>query len=310
MKQFGLIGTAGYVAPRHLKAIKDSGHNLMASMDLSDSVGIIDRYFPRAEFFTDFPAFAEYLHWQKSQGKGMDYLSLCTPNHTHFDQIKFGMEQGAAVICEKPIVVEMDQLEILREVESKTGKKVYTILQLRLLESLQTLKAKIQKDQAGPYDVVLSYITPRGKWYHESWKGKVNLSGGIITNIGIHLFDLMIWLFGEVKEVQIMQRNKKRASGYIILENAKVKWYLSIDKNDLPQQAGTASSYRSIDINGQSLEFSQGFENLHTKSYEMILNGQGFDIDAAYPSIQLVNQLRTDELSNNSEKAHPLCQIR
>lgn len=300
MKNFVLLGTAGYVAPRHLKAIKETGNNLIASYDISDSVGIIDRYFPASEFFTEKNKFLQYLKEFKNSGNNIDYFSICTPNHLHEDQIKMALNFGADVICEKPIVINPKSLSSIKEMQDQTGKKVFTILQLRLLEQLVFLKKSITQSQDRIHHVDLKYITPRGNWYLKSWKGDASKSGGIITNIGIHLFDLLIWLFGSPQHYEISEYSDYKAKGILQLEHAKVNWFLSIDRKDLKGLTDTGQSYRSIKIDHDELEFSKGFENLHTLSYQKIIEGEGFDIDQATQSIDLVYALRSTFVNKNS----------
>lgn len=301
MKNFALIGTAGYVAPRHLKAIKETGNNLIASLDKSDSVGIIDSYFTGSEFFTDFKSFDDFIQSQKTS-KSFDYLSVCTPNHIHHENIIYGLKQGANVICEKPLVINPEELKKIKATEDQTGKRVYTILQLRLLDQIKTLKKEIEKASNNDHEVEMTYITRRGNWYHSSWKGDESKSGGIITNIGIHLFDLILWLFGDCKHKEMHVYENTKAAGYLELEKAKVKWFLSIDENDLPHNGKT--SHRSIKINDKELEFSLGFEDLHTKSYQAILDGNGFGIETAFKSIDLVYALRNNPTNPNSKNVH------
>lgn len=289
MKRFAIIGVAGYVAPRHLKAIKETGNILVAAMDKSDSVGILDQYFPEAAFFTEFERFERYLAKLKNEGQGIDYFVVCTPNYLHDSHVRFGLRLGADVICEKPLVLNPHNIPALEEEEKNTGKKVFTILQLRHQPVLQALKERISSSDQ-KHKVQLKYITPRGQWYHYSWKGDVSKSGGLATNIGIHLFDLLIWLFGDVLTYTLIQHTDIKMSGTLKLENAEVKWMLSIDKNDLPDN--TLNSYRLLEIDGEKIEFDNGFRELHTKSYEEILEGRGYSIDTVKKSIDTVSRLR------------------
>lgn len=296
MKRFALLGAAGYIAPRHMKAIKDSGNDLVAAMDKFDSVGIIDSYFPKASFFTEFERFDRHIDKIRRKGEGIDYLSICTPNYLHDAHIRFGLKNGADVICEKPLVLNPWNAEALMELEKETGKKVFTILQLRHHESIIKLKEKIKNGPADKiYDVDLSYYTSRGKWYHYSWKGEDSKSGGIATNIGIHFFDMLCWVFGPLKSFEVIKNEADHAIGKLQLEKANVNWTLSINYNLLPakvKQEGKRT-YRSITIEGKELEFSSGFTELHTTSYKEILDGRGYGIEDALSSIKLAQSIRT-----------------
>lgn len=289
MKRFAIIGVAGYVAPRHLKAIRDTGNILVAAMDKSDSVGVLDQYFPDAAFFTEFERFERYLAKLKNEGQGIDYLVVCTPNYLHDSHVRFGLRLGADVICEKPLVLNPHNVAAIEEEEKLTGKKVFTILQLRLQPVLIQLKKELEQ-QKGHHQVHLDYITPRGKWYQYSWKGDTSKSGGLATNIGIHLFDLLIWLFGDVKNIDLKQKDSDRMSGVLELENASVHWNLSINMDDLKDKA--QKSYRLLEVDGQKIEFDNGFHELHTKSYEEILQGNGFSVKDVKPSIEVVSTFR------------------
>jgi len=295
MKNFTLIGAAGYIAPRHMKAIKDTGNKLIAALDKHDSVGILDSYFPEADFFTEFERFDRHLEKQKRKGVKIDYVSVCSPNYLHDSHIRFGLRIGADVICEKPIVLNPWNIDALAEIEKETGNRIFTILQLRLHPAIIALKEKIA---AGPknkkYQVELDYITSRGHWYYASWKGDIEKSGGIATNIGVHFFDMLMWIFGDTKEVVVIQHSKDTATGILELENASVKWNLSIDPKNLPaeiQEAGKRT-YRTLKINGEAFEFSDGFTELHTKSYENILAGKGFPLMETRKAIELVHEIR------------------
>lgn len=290
---FALIGAAGYVAPRHLRAIKDNEQNLAAIMDNKDSVGIIDSYFPEAAFFTEFERFDR--HCEKLRRKGekdrVHYVSICSPNYLHDAHIRFALRADANAICEKPLVLNPWNADALVSLEKETGKKVFTILQLRLHPAIIALKKKIEslpKDKK--HDLVLTYITPRGKWYHYSWKGEIVKSGGIATNIGIHFFDMLMWIFGKSNKNLLHLYSADKASGFMELENANVQWYLSIDSNDLPDK--TQKTYRSITMNGEEIEFSEGFTDLHTLSYKEILAGNGFGVDEARPSLEAAYEIR------------------
>ncbi len=295
MKNFALIGAAGFIAPRHLKAIKDTGNVLVAAMDKFDSVGIIDSYFPHADFFTEFERFDRHIDKVRRQGKKIDYVSICSPNYLHDSHIRFGLRQQADVICEKPLVLNPWNVDALADIEKETGKKIYTILQLRLHPAIIKLREKIMStDREVRAEVELTYITSRGKWYHHSWKGEESKSGGIVTNIGIHFFDMLVWVFGPVGEMKIEKYEADHASGYLELSNARVKWFLSINEDHLPESVKQAGkrTYRSLKMDGTEIEFSDGFTDLHTTSYQHILSGKGFGLADAKPSIDLVHKMR------------------
>jgi UDP-N-acetyl-2-amino-2-deoxyglucuronate dehydrogenase len=295
MKNFALIGAAGYVAPRHMKAIKHTGNNLVAALDKHDNVGILDSYFPNADFFTEFERFDRHLDKLKRRGQNVDYISICSPNYLHDSHIRFALKHGADAICEKPLVLNPWNVDALDEFEKETGRKIYTILQLRLHRAIIGLRERILK---GPndkrYEVDLRYITSRGNWYHISWKGEESKSGGIATNIGIHFFDMLIWIFGTVKKNHVMLLEKDRAEGYLELANANVKWFLSINHDDIPddQKKLGKRTFRSLKIENEELEFSEGFTDLHTLSYEHILSGRGFGIEDTRPAIEVVYDIR------------------
>jgi UDP-N-acetyl-2-amino-2-deoxyglucuronate dehydrogenase len=295
MNNFALIGAAGFIAPRHLKAIKDTKNRLIAALDKFDSVGIIDSFFPEADFFTEFERFDRHLEKMKRSGVNVDYVSICTPNYLHDSHIRFGLRIGADVICEKPLVLNPWNVDALHDIEKETGKKVYNILQLRLHPSIIALKNRIDQDKSGKvYDVDLTYLTSRGHWYYTSWKGDVSKSGGIATNIGIHFFDMLCWIFGGVKKNIVHVHTHDRAAGFLELEKARVRWFLSINFDTLPETAITAGkrTYRSLMMNNEEIEFSDGFTELHTKSYEGVLNGQGFGLSEAKSSIELAHEIR------------------
>ena len=295
MKTFALIGIAGFIAPRHLRAIKETGNSLVAAMDKVDSVGIIDNYFPAADFFVEYERFDRHIDKLSRAGHPIDYLSVCSPNYLHDSHIRFGLRNGAEVICEKPVVLNPWNVEALDQLQKETGKHVYNIFQLRLHPDLLNLKERILNDPSEMFDVDLTYITSRGNWYYTSWKGDISKSGGIATNIGIHFFDILIWLFGKVSKNIVHLHAHDMAAGFLELEKARIRWFLSINKNTLPlsvQQKGE-SAYRSIQINGEEVEISNGFSDLHTKSYEAILSGNGFSLMEALPSIDLVHNIRS-----------------
>jgi UDP-N-acetyl-2-amino-2-deoxyglucuronate dehydrogenase len=295
MKNFALIGAGGYIAPRHMKAIKDTGNNLIAALDKHDSVGILDSYFPEAEFFVEFERFDRHIEKLRRLGTHSDYVAVCSPNYLHDAHIRFGLRIGADVICEKPLVLNPWNIDGLTEIEKETGNKISTILQLRLHPAIIALREKVQKNSSGKkYEIDLRYITSRGNWYHISWKGDPQKSGGIATNIGIHFFDMLIWIFGDVKINEVHQHTPETASGKLELERANVNWFLSIDAKTLPdsvKQAGKRT-FRSLTIDNEAFEFSEGFTELHTRSYEEILKGNGFPIEEARKSIELVHAIR------------------
>ena len=312
MKNFVLIGAAGYIAPRHMKAIKDTGNNLLAAVDPNDSVGIIDSYFPEAHFFVEFERFDRHVDKLRRKGVKIDYASICSPNYLHDAHIRWALRSGINAICEKPLVLNPWNLDGLEEIEKETGKKVYNVLQLRVHPSIIALKERIEKEfkeRKQKYNVDLTYITSRGRWYFISWKGDITKSGGVATNIGIHFFDMLIWIFGEVKHHEVHYSEPlKKMSGYIELEKANVRWFLSVDYNDLPEHIKQKSqrTYRSITFDGEEIEFSGGFTDLHTVVYEDILKGGGFGIKDARPSIELVYQIRNMKPTGFNEHSHPL----
>lgn len=295
MKNFALIGAGGYIAPRHLKAIKDTRNTLLAAFDPNDSVGIMDSYFPEASFYTEFERFDRSIDKLRRNGKAIDYVSICSPNYLHDAHIRFGLRNNANVICEKPLVLNYWNVDSLIENEKESEGNVYTILQLRLHPTIIELRNKIMnapKDKV--FDVELTYITSRGNWYYTSWKGDVNKSGGIATNIGIHFFDMLIWIFGDVKKNIVHISSHDRAAGYIEFERARVKWFLSINANTLPiniREAGK-TTYRTFTLDGEPVEFSDGFTDLHTISYSNILSGNGFRLFEARPAIALAHEIR------------------
>ncbi len=294
-KRFALIGAAGYIAPRHMKAIKDTGHELVAAMDPFDSVGIIDSYFPEADFFTEFERFDRHLDKLRRAGKGVDYVSICSPNYLHDSHIRFGLRQGASVICEKPLVLNPWNVDALLDIEKEYPGKVYNILQLRLHPSIIALKEKVEKEnRKDKYEVDLTYLTSRGQWYHHSWKGVLDKSGGIATNIGVHFFDMLSFVFGPLVKNEVKRHEADTASGYLEYEKAKVNWFLSINAENLPMSAKDQGmrTYRSITVEGEEIEFSGGFTDLHTRSYEEILKGNGFGLDAARTAIETVQIIR------------------
>ncbi len=312
MKNFALIGAAGYVAPRHMRAIKDTGNCLVAALDPNDSVGIIDSYFPEADFFVEFERFDRHIEKLRRQGTPLHYVSVCSPNYLHDAHIRFGLRVGADVICEKPLVLNPWNVEALQELEREYGRKVYTILQLRHHPSLLALKAELDSNSVGEkHEVDLAYITSRGKWYYTSWKGDIKKSGGIATNIGIHFFDMLVWLFGPVQENVVQVHTHDRAAGYLELERARVRWFLSINSDTLPEAAVAAGArtFRSITVDGKEVEFSGGFTDLHTLSYQSILEGRGFGIDQAATAIQIVHDIRNQQPVGLKGEYHPLAKL-
>ena len=311
MKNFALTGVAGYIAPRHLRAIKDTGNNLVAAMDPHDSVGILDKYFPETSFFIEFERFDRHLEKLRrthSPDK-IDFLSICSPNNLHDAHIRLALRTGADAICEKPLVLNPWNLDQLQEIERETGKRVYTILQLRTHPALIAIKEKISKVAVGKtkHDVVLTYVTSRGPWYNYSWKGREDISGGVATNIGIHFFDMLIWMFGSLQKNHLFLREPNKAAGFIELQNANVQWYLSIDGKDLPKDSveKEKSTHRSITIDGDELEFTEGFTDLHKIIYENIIKGDGFGIETARPSIEAAYDIRHLPVTKVKELFHP-----
>jgi len=312
MKNFAITGVAGYVAPRHLNAIKETGNNLVAAIDPHDSVGILDQFFPHVSFFTEIERFDRHLEKLRREGdeNRAHYLTICSPNNLHDAHIRLALRIGADAICEKPLVLNPWNLDALQELEAETGSRVYTILQLRIHESIIELKKKLESSNAPKkYNVSLTYITSRGLWYDFSWKGAKEKSGGIGTNIGVHFFDLLIWLFGSVQKSELHLSGPKKMAGFIELDNADVNWFLSTDKDDLPADLTEKNipTFRSMELDGNEIQFSSGFTDLHTKVYEKTLAGNGFGIEDVRPSIQFVNELRNSKITENSNSIiHPM----
>jgi UDP-N-acetyl-2-amino-2-deoxyglucuronate dehydrogenase len=305
MKNFALIGVGGYIAPRHLKAIKETGNELISAYDKNDSVGIMDSYFPRASFFTEQELFDRHNNYVKSTGVSIDYLTVCSPNYLHDAHTRYGLRLGCDVICEKPVVLSPWNIDALEQIEKETGHNAYTIFQLRLHPSVQALRKRIAegpKDKV--YDVDLAYITPRGYWYYASWKGNVQKSGGVATNIGVHFYDMLQWVFGPVQKSVVHVASHDRVAGYLELRQARVRYFLSINGDHLPE--GVKGSYRCITVNGEEFEFSQGFTDLHTRSYEEILAGNGFRISEAHPCIQMVYDIRNAQPVGLTGDFHPM----
>ncbi len=312
MKTFAIIGVGGYVAPRHLQAIRDTGHRLVAALDPHDAVGILDRYFDDVSYFWEFERFdrfAEKLR-RKQESERIQFVSICSPNYLHDAHIRFALRIGADAVCEKPLVLNPWNLDALAELESETGRHVYNILQLRVHPSIVELKKRMAAPfPSKPVAIDLTYVTSRGKWYFTSWKGNLEKSGGIATNIGVHFFDMLTWIFGSVVEMELHHSEPQRAGGMLRLETAVVRWFLSVDKRDLPPpaRAQNKSTYRSLSIDGEELEFSDGFADLHTLVYRDILCGGGFGLEDARPSITLVHRIRSAPVVRSSpELTHPL----
>jgi UDP-N-acetyl-2-amino-2-deoxyglucuronate dehydrogenase len=307
-KNFALIGAAGYIAPRHLRAIKDTDSNLSVAYDINDSVGIMDSIFPQSEFFTQFERFYDYAHQLKRTPKSaLHYVAICSPNYLHHSHITAGLRLGADVICEKPLVPTPELLDDLVLVEKETDKKVFTILQLRHHAAILELRDKVAKaPKDTKFDVELTYITSRGKWYAESWKGDDRKSFGVATNIGVHFYDMLHFIFGNLQENKVHYADPNKAAGYLEYERARVRWFLSIDANDLPDEVkGKKTTYRNIDISGEQLEFSDGFTDLHTVSYQEILGGRGYGLDAARHAVETVDVIRAATLSPITSDVHP-----
>lgn len=313
MKNFALIGAAGYIAPRHMRAIKDLGHNLAVAYDINDSVGIIDSISPQSEFFTEFERFYEHAQQLKRDtATALDYVSICSPNYLHHPHIAAGLRLGTDVICEKPLVPTPELLDELARVEKETGHRVFNILQLRHHDAILKLREKVAAAPSDTkFDVELTYITSRGKWYAESWKGDPRKSFGIATNIGVHFYDMLHFVFGRLQKNVVHYSADAKAAGYLEYERARVRWFLSIDANDLPAEVkGKKPTYRNIDISGEQLEFSEGFTDLHTTSYREILAGRGYGIEDARHCIETVNTIRSAPVvRGEGGEAHPYVRL-
>ncbi len=332
MKNFAIIGVGGYIAPRHLKAIKETGNRLVAALDVNDSVGILDRFFSDVPFFTEFERFDRFVEKLRRQGgeDKIDYVTVCSPNYLHDAHIRFALRIGANAICEKPLVLNPWNLDALQEMENESGRSVNTILQLRVHPALIALRENLLSESVivnnelkdrdpqstnheplnQKHEVTLTYITSRGPWYLSSWKGNLEKSGGVATNVGIHFFDLLIWLFGPVQDNEVHYADVLKIGGFIELERARVKWFLSIDRNDLPQSATECglSTFRSITVDGKEVEFSEGFTDLHTVVYQQTLEGNGFGLEDARPAIKLAHDIRHAKQSGISPDSHPFLQ--
>jgi len=313
-KNFALIGASGYIAPRHMKAIKDTGNNLVAALDPYDGIGIMDSNFPQAEFFTELERFEDFIDNFNKTNK-IDYFSITTPNYLHKSDIRLALRNGADAICEKPLVLNPEDIDHLKEIEKETGKRVYNILQLRLHDSIVALKEKVAKElKENPnkiYNIDLAYLTSRGKWYFESWKGKEEKSGGLASNIGVHFYDMLTWIFGDVEENIVHIKTKDVNAGSFKLKNANVRWFLSVNYDYIPNEIKEQGqrTYRSITVDGEEIEFSGGFTELHTRSYEEILNGNGFGLDEAYGSIKTVSEIRNKDAIGLKGNYHPFCEL-
>ena len=313
-KKFALIGASGYIATRHMKAIKETNNDLLIALDKFDSVGVIDSYFPNTSFFVEYERFDRHIEKLKiDKNILLDYISICTPNYLHDAHIRLALRRGAHAICEKPLVLNPWNIESLKKIENSTGKKIFNVLQLRLHDTIIKLKNKYDFSKLKKkIDVDLTYITSRGKWYYTSWKGDLSKSGGIATNIGVHFFDMLIYVFGNVQNNTIHLHTHDRASGFLELENARVRWFLSINEDTLPDEikAKAQKTYRSIKINNDELEFSSGFADLHTKVYSEILKNNGFSIDDARPSIEVVHEIRNKETIGLKGDFHPYANLK
>ena len=314
MKNFVLIGASGYIAPRHMKAIKDTSNNLIAAFDPYDGIGIMDSHFPQASFFTEFEQFDRFVDtWRREKNEKIDYVSICSPNYLHEPHIRFALKNDANAICEKPLLLNPWEIDQLKLFEKETGKKIYNILQLRLHKSIIALKEKIKKElKQNPnkiYDIDLTYLTSRGKWYFVSWKGDASKSGGIASNIGVHFFDMLCWIFGEVEENIVHLKTKDTNAGFLRLKNANVKWFLSVNYEYIPEKIKEKglSTFRTIKVDNEDIEFSGGFTELHTDSYKEILNGNGFGLEEASKSIEIVAEIRNKDAQIINGEHHLFC---
>ncbi len=308
MTRFGLIGAAGYIAPRHMKAIKDSGNDLVVAMDINDSVGILDSQFPQAEFFTQFEMFAAFVDAERSAGRQIDYFGITSPNFLHRAHMQFALRSGSDAICEKPLVLNPADIDELKLLEAATGQKIHTILQLRLHPAILEFRDRVAAETSDTKeDVDLTYITSRGKWYHEAWKGDERKSGGIATNIGVHFFDMLGFVYGALQHNEVHLRTPNKVAGYLEFERARVRWFLSLDINDVPdeERAKGKTTFRSLRANGQSVEFSDGFTDLHTRCYEEILAGRGFGLEENRLAIEAVTDIRTMCVTSSLDRIHP-----
>ncbi|ALS99051.1 Gfo/Idh/MocA family oxidoreductase [Lacimicrobium alkaliphilum] len=308
MKKFALMGAAGYIAPRHMKAIKETGNDLVAAVDPSDSVGIMDSFYPNCHFFTEFERFDRHIDKRRRSGNPVDYVSICSPNYLHDSHIRFALRSGCQAICEKPLVLNPWNIDALQEIERESGHKVNTILQLRLHPTIIALKQQIESQKSSQkYDVDLTYITSRGHWYSVSWKGDEKKSGGIATNIGVHFFDMLHHLFGDLQESKLFKSDGQTASGYLEYQKARVRWFLSTDESALPASVRLQGqrTYRSITMNNEEIEFSNGFTDLHTQSYQQILSGNGFGLEDNRVAVTTVSEIRKMALTKDHDMIHP-----
>ncbi|HKJ44148.1 MAG TPA: Gfo/Idh/MocA family oxidoreductase [Sunxiuqinia sp.] len=308
MTNFALIGAAGYIAERHMRAVKETGNQIIAATDLFDVMGRMDSFFPEAEFFLDFNKFEQFVDKQQKTNQPIEYFSICSPNYLHVKHIQSALNNQAFAICEKPLVLYPEEIEAIERTQAATGKKVYNILQLRLHPTIIALRDKIQNgSQDKIYDIDLTYITSRGKWYYKSWKGDIERSGGVATNIGIHFFDMLSWIFGDVQQSVVHRYDANKAAGFLQLKNARVRWYLSLDYNDIPDtaKANGMRTYRSITVEGEEIEFSGGFTDLHTQTYQDILSGGGFGLEDAKPCILLTHDIRNAKPVGATGDFHP-----
>jgi UDP-N-acetyl-2-amino-2-deoxyglucuronate dehydrogenase len=304
MAAFALIGAGGYIAPRHMKAIKEVEGDLTVAFDPNDSVGILDSYFPDASFFVEFERFDRHIDKLRRKGQKIDYMAICSPNYMHDAHCRFALRSEADAICEKPLVLNPWNIDALAEIERESGRRISTILQLRVHPAIQALKSKIEASGKNEFAVDLTYITSRGRWYHTSWKGDDAKSGGIATNIGVHFFDMLCYVFGPVRRNVVHLRDRERAAGYLECGRARVRWFLSVDRKDLPESANGKTTFRSITVDGEEIEFSEGFTDLHTHSYREILNGRGFGIDEVRNSIDIVSALRSQQADLQAGEQH------
>ncbi len=306
MKSFALIGAAGYIAPRHMQAIKAVGGDLKVAFDPNDSVGIIDSHFPQASFFVEFERFDRHIDKLHRRNEKIDYVSICSPNYLHDAHCRFALRSDAEAICEKPLVLNPWNIEGLEEIQEKTGRRISTILQLRLHPAIRALKAKVDASASNEFDVGLTYITSRGRWYHTSWKGDESKSGGVATNIGVHLFDMLSYVFGPARRNVVHLRERECAAGYLECGRARIRWFLSVDRGDIPEAvAGAKTTYRSVTLDGEEIEFSEGFGDLHTRSYEEILAGRGFGLEEVRPSVEIVSNFRSGAIEPQAGEQHP-----
>jgi UDP-N-acetyl-2-amino-2-deoxyglucuronate dehydrogenase len=309
MTSFALIGAAGYVAPRHMKAIKTVGGDLKVAFDPNDSVGVIDNYFPDASFFVEFERFDRHIDKLRRRGEKIDYISICSPNYLHDAHCRFALRSGADAICEKPLVLNPWNIDGLTEMQNDTGRRISTILQLRLHPAIKALKDRFAGSPKNDVAIELTYITSRGRWYHSSWKGDEPKSGGVATNIGVHLFDMLTYVFGPAQRNVVHLRERERAAGYLECGRARIRWFLSVDRNDLPPEVSMQkSTYRSLLLDGDEIEFSDGFADLHTRSYEEILAGRGFSLDDVRTAIEIVSEVRSKAIDVRAGERHPFAE--